>query len=160
MAQQEAGLYMATLPTRDLPPMRAKDVCMQNGRCSDAASMNMAHCSDDRCCDTAFRMQFKLWDTATNTVGQWTDAVDPGDKACLDADTLKDAASGNAIVLITRVLAPGVEGGIEAAHQAVIYDDTATPATYMCKKGISWERGYACRPEDNSRRLQGVGEGR
>jgi len=158
-AVQVAGLYMAGSPAAgSVAPVHANDVCVQKPSCKDEHP-GRGGAKDQWDCD-AFRMEFRLWDTVTNKVGQWTGGVDAGDTICVGRQGL-DAANGDPIVVITRRLAPGLVPGSETAHRSFIYDDSAPAATYTCK-GFhqSWTLGYDCQPRDGSRRLQGTGEGR
>jgi hypothetical protein len=96
----------------------------------------------------AFRMQFRLWDTATGAVGALSNSFDMGSHVCVNADTLGGTSAGNPLVLITSP-----QGGMDMSFRSVVYDAAASSATFTCSGSTV---DYNCQLLGSARRLESL----
>jgi hypothetical protein len=101
----EPGAMVAAPVSPQAEPVRAKGICVQN--------------------NGGFRLTFRLWDTAIDVVGNWSQGFNKDSNSCLDADAISTV--DNPIVLITNA-----QGGNKVSFQSVLYSPEAASATFVC----------------------------
>ncbi|CAK0793040.1 unnamed protein product, partial [Prorocentrum cordatum] len=98
------------------PVVRASQICLTN--------------------NGGYRLRFQLWNTAWNTLSPMSDSFDLGSSKCMSADFTSGLQEGNPLVPITHV-----QGGMPQMFHSVLYDATASAASYNCGGATG---GYSC----------------
>lgn len=115
------GAEVRQLPPLNLavwqPVVRASEICLTNSGW--------------------YRLSFQVWNTALDALSSMSSQFDQSSSRCISADFASEVQEGNPLVPIAHV-----QGGLPQMFHSVLYDATASAASYVCSGATG---GWSCK---------------